>query len=335
MNSLGSIDPAGLAKVTEAVKSFIPDSRLRELVTPEAIVESFYPYDNTTNLSVRYHHLMKTPDDILSTYYPEVYDEIINPPDESDRCHRSLSVLTSVPVDFIPDAVTSRQLATSCLSAVTSFVFSVIGVMLAFVPLLSSPVWPKVIGTYLSKIFITRLGSNQAFIDYFLKNIDEGLASASVVKRAWSWVKGMWQLVNVGGIKFLYYGIRDAIAQTKPSMSLYLYTLGALLTQIIAWSTTGWTAFILSAITITFQLAIFVQATSSMISACKKTSLSDDLTLTLYSDTPCVTNEGEEGTCIDVKNCTERGKVPKLWKEGDPEPSCQAYSDDVACCINA
>lgn len=236
-----------------------------------------------------------TPDAIMRQYHPELYEEIVNGPDDSTR---SLSSYSFPIVPIIPPDIEIRfpDLPGGCLFAMFGWIISLVGVVLALIPLITSPLIPSAVGNYIGKLFLLRFGSSELVIDQFFKIFQKEMTSGNNLKVIWGWTKAMYYLSTVMGAKIIFQGIKDAVMEADPPLELYLYLLGSLLLQIIAWYSTAWIAFAIQAAFLAVQIAIFRLASINLNDKCEFDSC---------KVVRVRVRAQEENDCDDGNMCTE------------------------------
>lgn len=333
IENLGSFDQEELAKVVSAVESFVPDDKLKHLVSPEAIIEVLYPSENVTYLKY-----VMNPEEVMMAYYPELYDEIMKGEDESRRTLFD----SDADQDFHGISLydPERQLiikdVEACIVTVIEVITGTIGVLLGLVSLLPAGTYAKFIGSKLGGILKLRKGEGP-FIDMFMTAFDDGIKSLNAKKRVWSWIQGMWELAKVMGIKFLYKAIRDAILESgqKISPEAYYLLMVSFLAQLIAWNVTGWVAFVASAASLAADTKSLYNSIVSMMDKCAD----DSAPPTDCYDAPpdCQT----ENLCLRYKAICEYGEWHCEYSDVlcDPGLSCQPVTglcksdDELVPCV--
>jgi hypothetical protein len=265
-DALSTVNPEDMKKIVEEVKNYVSDGVLKDLITPESIIEAYYPHDSVLDLKY-----ILSPEKIMSTYYPELYEDIMNDADSSQQ-NRSLEVGSLVSTETISDPsslLPSISVPEGCWPALIGWIVALIGVILALLPLVASPLLQTAIGTTFESLSKLRFGAQTAVLDQFMDWFDAAMmVSGKPLTVLWAWVQAIWNLSTVMGVKVLFQGIKDAVMSTKPSLEDYLYITASLLLQIIAWSVTGWAAFIFQAALLAVQIRVFTLACTNFNEKC-------------------------------------------------------------------
>lgn len=256
-DALSTVNLKDMSRIVEKVKSYVSDGALKDLITPESIIEAYYPHDSVLDLK----HIL-SPEAIMSKYYPELYEEIINGTDSSQQT-RSLEAGSQVSV-YPPSNPMSLALQeppglpVGCWTSLFGWFAGLIGVMLALIPLLTSPLYTTVVGNWLGRLFLLRFGSSEMVLAQFLNFVEKDvMLSGNNFKVIWVWAKAMFNVSALLGWKLLFEGIKDAVMSTNPTAEVFIFITASLVLQIMAWIATGWTAFILQAAVLVTQIALF------------------------------------------------------------------------------